>query len=442
MKKSTLILLLVAAIAGAAVYYLEYKPGKPRDEEPDKTRPAFGFTRDDITGINIAKGGQTVSLESREDKWIITQPVAAAADASAINALVADVISARIERELSATAEDVKSYGLADPAVKVEIKLKNGQTRKVDLGQKDVLGSSVYARIDGGEKIALLPASVLTSSDKGLSDLRDLSILGATQFELGGLKASNESGGFELAKKEADWVLTAPAAGAADESAISSLLGDLTSAKAAEIVSETLPEGETLAKYGLDKPKLSVTARLAAGGERTIAIGAKIDDKYYAKASDRTQIFKVDAAFHDKVNTRAGTLRSKEIVKIDRDQLKTFYIKNPNGTLVAENKDGNMIVVEPKDKQGKEAQSFKIFTPFESKASDIIDKPTAAVLAKLAKPAVEVRLSYKDGKTTTIKYSAADGDDCYVRVEGRGVVYKISKLMLESLSFKIEEAIQ
>lgn len=439
MKKSTLILLLIAAIAGAAVYYLEYKPGKPRDEEPDKTRPAFGFTRDEITAISVTKAGQTVSLESKGDKWLITQPVSASADESAVNALIADVVSARIERELSASAEDARSYGLADPAVRVEIKLKNGQTRKIDLGQKDVLGSSVYARIDGGDKVAMLPAAVLTSSDKGLKDLRDQSLLGATQFDLSGLKIANDSGGFELAKKDTAWTIVSPAAGAADENAISSLLGDLTSAKAADIVSETADDA---AKYGLDKSKLSVTAKLAAGGERTIAIGAKIDDKYYAKASDRPQIYKVDSAFYDKVNTKAGTLRSKEIVNVDRDQLKTISIKNPNGTLVAENKDGKLIVVEPKDKKDKEAQAFKIFTPFESKASEIINKPTAAILAKLAKPAVEVRLSYKDGKTTVIKYSAADGDDCYVRVEGRSEIYKISKLMLESLSFKIEEAIQ
>ncbi|MDX2032801.1 MAG: DUF4340 domain-containing protein [Blastocatellia bacterium] len=440
MKKSTLILLLIAAIAGAAVYYLEYKPGKPRDEEPDKTKPAFGFTRDEIFAVSVTKAGQTVNLENKGDKWLITQPVSAPADDSAVNALIADIVSARIERELNASAEDARSYGLGDPAVRVEIKLKNGQTRKIELGQKDVLGSSVYARIDGGAKVALLPAAMLTSSDKGLKDLRDLSLLGATQFELSGLKIANDAGGFELAKNEAAWTIASPTtAGAGDESAINGLLTDLTSAKAADVVSETADDA---AKYGLDKAKLSVTAKLAAGGERTLALSAKVDEKYYAKASDRPQIYLIDAAFHDKVNTKLGSLRSKEIVKIDRDQLKTISIKNPNGLLVAENKDGNLLVVEPKDKKDKEAQAFKIFTPFESKASEILDKPSAAILAKLAKPAVEVRLTYKDGKTTVIKYSAADGDDCYVRVEGRPEIFKISKLMLESLSFKIEEAIQ
>ncbi len=438
MKRSTIILLLLAAIGGALIYYLEIKPGKPRDEKPDETKPAFSFTREEITGVTVTRGGKPVALENQNGKWVITQPVNAAADESALNSLVGDVVSARIEREFAASG-DLKSYGLAEPAVKLEIKLKNGQTRRVELGSKDVVGSSAYARIDGGQNIAMLPASVLTSADKSLDDLRDRSVLGATQFELSSLKVTNESGGFELAKQESEWMLKSPVQGPAEESAVSSLLSDLTSAKAAEVVSET---ADDLAKYGLDKSKLGLTVKLATGAERSLSIGSKVDDKFYAKASDRPQIFKVEQAFLDKLNTKVADLRSKEIVKLNRDELKTISVRNPNGTLVAENKDGKWVVTAPADKKDKEAQTFKIFTPFESKASEVLDKPSAAILAKLAKPAVEARLTDKSGKTQVIKISAADGDDCYVRVEGRGGIYKLSKTMLESLSFKMDEAVQ
>ena len=96
----------------------------------------------------------------------------------------------------------------------------------------------------------------------------------------------------------------------------------------------------------------------------------------------------------------------------------------------------------PADKKDKEAQPFKLFTPFESKASEVIDKPTAAINAKLAKPAVEVKLTEKGGKTTVVKFSQADGDDVYIRVDGKPEVYKVGKMILEGLNFKIEDAIQ
>ena len=80
MKRNTLILLLIAVVALVAVYFIEVRPGKPRDEEPEKSRPAFKFSREDVTGISVVRGGQTVNLENQNNKWVITQPVSAAAD--------------------------------------------------------------------------------------------------------------------------------------------------------------------------------------------------------------------------------------------------------------------------------------------------------------------------------------------------------------------------
>jgi hypothetical protein len=216
------------------------------------------------------------------------------------------------------------------------------------------------------------------------------------------------------------------------------MLGDITGAKASEIIEAA----DEPAKYGFDKSKVSITAKLATGSERTITIGSKIDDKYYAKASDRSQVFKIEQAFYDQLNTKLATLRSKQFIKLNREELTKIYIKNPNVTLVAEKKDDKWLVKEPKDKKDKEAQTFKLFTPLESQAIEVIDKATGAIAAKLAKPAAEVRLTYKDGKTTALKVSSADGENVYVKVEGRPEIYKVGKAMLEGLSFKADEAVQ
>jgi hypothetical protein len=437
MKRSTLILLLIAAVAGVAVYYLEIKPGKPRDEEPDTSKPAFKFSRDEITSLSLNRGGQTINLENQNNKWVITQPVNAAADESALNSLVGDLVSARVERELTASAEDLKGYGLSEPAIKLEVKLKNGETHRIELGSKDPIGSSAYSRIDGAQNVALIPAALITSADKPLEDLRDRSVLGATQYELASVRINNENGSYELEKKDSEWNIKSPLEGPADESAVSSMLSDITGAKATEIID--MPEDP--AKYGLDKSKVSITAKLTTGSERTITIGSKVDEKYYAKTSDRPQVFKVEESFYDKLNTKLTELRSKQFVKLNREDLTKIYIKNPNVTLLAEKENDKWLVKEPKDKKDKEAQTFKLFTPLESQATEVIDKPTGAIAAKLAKPAVEVRLTYKDGKTTTLKISSADGDNVYVKVEGRPEIYKVGKTMLEGLSFKADEAV-
>ncbi len=438
MKRNTLILLLVAAVAATAVYFLEVKPGKSRDEAPDKSRSAFKFSREEIAGISLTRGGQTINLENQNNKWVITQPVSAAADESALNSLIGDLVSARIETEFPPSGNDLKQYGLAEPAVKLEVKLKSGQTHRVELGAKAPGDVSAYAKIDGAQNIGLVSAGLLNNADKSLNDLRDRSVLGATQYELNSIKVASEGGSYELEKKESEWNIKTPVEAPADEGQVNSLLADLTGAKATEVVSENADDP---AKYGLDKSKNSITVKLATGGERTINIGSKVDDGYYAKASDRPQVIKVDQAFYDKLNTKPATLRSKQFVKLNREDLTKVYIKNPNVTLVAEKKDDKWMIVEPADKKDKEASTFKILTPLESQATEVIDKPTAAIAAKLAKPAAEVRLTDKNGKTTTLKISSADGENVYVKVDGRPEIYKVGKVLLDGLSFKADEAV-
>jgi hypothetical protein len=438
MKRSTLILLLVAVVAVATIYFVKIKSGDTSGAEPEKSQPVFKFNREDVTGISLVRGGQTVNLENQNNKWVITQPITAGADESAMNSLIGDLVTARVESEFAPSGGDLKQYGLSEPAVKLEVKLKNGDTHRVELGAKDPIGMSAYARIDGAQNVALLPVSILNDSDKSLNDLRDRSVLGATHFELSSFKIVNDGGSYEIEKKESEWNIKSPVSGSADETQVSSLLADITGAKATEVVSENVDDP---AKYGLDKSKISITARLTTGGERTVAIGSKVDENYYAKVSDRPQLLKIDALFYEKLNTKLASLRSKQYFKLNRDELTKVYIRNSNVTLVAEKKDDKWMIIEPANKKDKEASPFKMFTPLETPATDVLDKPSGAIAAKLANPAVEVRLTDKSGKTTILKISSADGDNVYVKVEGRPEIYKVEKSLLDGLSFKADDAV-
>jgi Domain of unknown function (DUF4340) len=432
MKRSTLILVVVAAAAAIAIYFFEIKEGKPRDEKADESKPAFSFKRDDVSSISITRAGQTVTLEEKDGKWAITQPLTAQANQSTVDSLVSSLTSAKIERTLSPSPEETKSFGLETPAVEVEIKLKSGAIEKLALGSKDFTGLSAYAQIGDASEVSLIPASVLTNADKSLNDLRDKAVLGASQFDIKSIALTNEHGQISLVKENGEWALKKPFDAGVDETEMNSFLSDVTSANAEEFVSEPAPD---LAKYGLDKPKITLTAQLNDGSERTISLGEK-DDNHYAKTSNRADILKVAATLFDKLNVKPAELRSKEIFKLDRDNLSKIEIKNPNLKLVAEKSGDKWMIKEPADKKDKEAPTFKVINPFETKAEEIVDSPSAAIRSKLAKPAVEAKLTYKDGKIVEVKVSAADGEDVYVSVKGRSEVFKVGKQMLDDLSFK------
>ena len=126
MKRSTLLLLLAAVVGGIAIYFLEIKPGKPRDEEAatPESKEAVSFKREDIVGVTVTRGGETISLENENNKWLVKQPATATADDAALNSLIGDLVSARVERDFAnPSAEALKEYGLDSPAVKLEVRL-------------------------------------------------------------------------------------------------------------------------------------------------------------------------------------------------------------------------------------------------------------------------------------------------------------------------------
>lgn len=59
-----------------------------------------------------------------------------------------NVIEGQQERAIAATTQLLKDYGLDNPQATVEIVLKNGQTHKLLLGDRDFTGSFIYAQVD------------------------------------------------------------------------------------------------------------------------------------------------------------------------------------------------------------------------------------------------------------------------------------------------------
>jgi hypothetical protein len=187
---------------------------------------------------------------------------------------------------------------------------------------------------------------------------------------------------------------------------------------------------------------VTVAAQLQDGGEEVLTIGSKHEDSYYAKNSTRPQIFKVGAPLFERLNLKLTDLRDKQILKISRDELSRIEVRNPNLRLVAEkNEDGDWILLEPADQKDKKANAGKVFDALEEDADEIMDRPAAAVSARLAKPAVEVRLTAKDGRITEVSLSAADGEVAYIRVKGQAGVFKVSKDTVEELSFKAADIV-
>jgi len=437
MKKSTLIVALLAVLIGGLTWYFEIKhPRKTADTDATEVHtPVFTFPAANVTSIEIERKGKTIRIERRGDGWQITQPLDTRADKFAANEIANGLASATTERKFPGQSDKLSLYGLIQPAVDVEIHLRDGSRHEVKLGGKDFDNADVYARVDNSPDVYLLPASVLTSADKDVDKFRDNSVLDVQSPDVIAVELKNAQGDFLVARAGNDWQIKKPSEGPADTSQIMGMLAQVSSGRMGTITQET---ADNLVKFGLQKPALTFTAIDKSAKSHTLLVGNKTGDNYFAQDTSRSMIFEIPEALFKRLNIGMAELRSKALVHVSESDLTKVEIRNANQTLVAARQGDKWIISQPKAQAGKEAMPERFLTPLISaQATEILDKLPAAIIARLAQPAVDVTLTDKAGKTVHVSVSQPDGDSVYAKTSAGPEIYKLNKRILDDLNFQV-----
>jgi len=445
-KKSTLIVLLCAIVLGGAVYYFQWRAGKKTPAFDDASKPAFTMQADDVTSITVSHPGKTdqpsIRLDYRNGQWTIMQPLDTGADQSAARGIADGLVSARISQTEPGSPDRLKAYGLDPARVELQFQLKNGSQHTVLMGDKDFTGSDVYSVIDGGKSVSLIPLSLETSADKSVDDLRDRNVLHVESGQVASFDLKNSSGEIDAAKQSAkdqpQWKFTKPNSGAlADSEGVSSLLSTIGNAKATSIASE---QPDNAARDGLAAPSIAFTAITDSGQRLTLLVGKKQGDGYFARDSSRPMIFVINEDLHKKLEDTFTDLRDKSLVHINENDINHMQIQNGSGTVAVSRKQGteyDWTVDAPNDLKGKNAASWRILSPLTSaRADEVLDRAPAGVAEKLAKPAIEVNLTDKNGSKLTVKISVAVGDFVYAQTSAAPGIYKFKKTAFDDLNFK------
>jgi hypothetical protein len=440
MRKSTLFVVLLAGILGGYVYYAEIRHPKEKPAE-NASQPIYKFSTDDITSLRITRQGESAPVELTRggQGWVLKSPVEAPADRTTVESLTSALGRAASTRTLPADPARLKEFGLDPPAASVEINLKNGPAQRLEVGAKDFSGSSVYARQGGAKDVLLLSDSVLTELTRPVNELRNRSLLLLESWNLTEIDFHTPKANFRLEKKGANWDVLEPRPSPADEAEATSLSTSLSGARFSDVVEE---QGHDLARYGLAAPQISIHLRNEQGVEGTVLIGKKEDGKYYARDAARSLVFRVGESDLKKfLDASFESLRDKHVLRAQADDFTQLSIRNEKGTIqAARSADGKWIVSEPADRKGKELYSWRVFEPITgSRATEVLDKPSAAILAKLAKPAVEIHLTGKNSETVTVVFSAADGNSVYARSSRSPAVYRFDAYTLTQLNFPAAE---
>jgi len=446
-KKSTLLALLSALVLGAAVYYLDWKRGEKEKPDADTSKLAFSFQAKDISSVAVSHPGDSarpaVELAKRGDAWQITAPLQTEADKTSIGRILDGIASARISQTEPGAPDRLKVYGLDPPQKLLDFQLQNGAKHTIKLGNKDFTGISVYAVIDGGKDVALLPDSLLVAAGASLDDLRDRAVLHIGGDTVQSVEVKNASGEWAVARNKDEWNFAGPAGAPADSTKVNAVVGAVVTSRMQSIASE---KSDNPAKYGFTNPAVTFTARDNKGQTLRLEVGKKDGKEYFARDTSRPTIFRVNETLYKELNQTRKDLRDKKLVHFESGDIARIEIHNSNGDIAflrrKDDKSEQWLIDSPEAQKGKQAASWRFFSPIvNARAEEILDRPPAEVSALLRAPAIRVVLTTGDSRKLTLSFSKPSGGFVYARSTASPETYKLSSGIAADLDFKPADAV-
>ena len=434
MKRSTGIVFLVAVILAAFVYFYDVKRKPATEASSEASKPAFtSITSTDVKQIKIQRAGMTMDFERKSDGWYMTQPKPVRADGSALDGLASEFSYTNVDRTFPNTPDNLNSFGLKDPSVTVNFTLNNGASHELRFGSKDFSASSIYALVDDGKQISLMPDTIYTSADKSPDDFRDKSLTTVATADANFFDLVNSSGEISGSKKDNNWTLSKPRAVPGDRSKIDALLGAVGTGQIVKFVSDT---NTGLAKYGLDKPAVRFEAKLADGKTMQMEVGKKEGADYYARDLSRPGVFQINDNLYSILSDKYIDLRDKQITHIMPDDVTRLDVRNLNGTFACVKGSGSGLVLETADKKSTPPSCPDVVSELgEDQADEVYDNPPASVAKELAKPPIQITITGKNNKKTQLVFSGITGDSIYGRSDSSPAIYKFAKRVFDEVNF-------
>ncbi|MGR3173589.1 MAG: DUF4340 domain-containing protein [Candidatus Scalindua sp.] len=451
--RTTIILLIIAAIGAAYIFLYDRKQFRT-DEWVQRQQMALpDYKVDQINKIELKREKGSIVLESTDNvRWKILQPLQLRAD----RAEVKDILSQfEFLRKVGTIKEsetenfNLKDYGLDKPQIVVNLWMKKSAILKgteettgaeskytIIVGDRLAAGqNTVYINIEGSKDVIVVAAKFLEKIDKDINELRNK---WAFEYDINAVERiriqSDSKEPIVCSRADQHWWVTQPVSDRGDTARIRDILNELKNIKIAkaDFVSD---KEEDIAKYGLDKPRLTINIGSIDGEEQSLLLGHSLDDRIYAKRDDESSIFFVHDVLLSDLDLEANDLRDKQLLRFDSIGtygIEKVELKYPDTTLtMVKTKQYDWMITSPieiladRDTVREFVEKIKDLQIqlYEDDSGEDFDK------YGLGDSCIEVSVFRKIGEGETVKFMIGDSDPdgglCYVRKDGENAVYSV-----------------
>lgn len=439
---STLSLVVVLAALGAYIYFVDSK--RPADapvaEGESPKEKLFKVETDKINEIRLTAQGESTLLQKDKDGWKLVEPVKADADPPEAIGLATNITSVESVRLVDENPTDLAQFGLDKPAITVEFKGEGNVGGSLSLGNKNPTQGEMYAMKGGEKKVFLISTFQESNFNRKSFDLREKKILKFDRDKADALTLVKGTASMELSRSGSEWKVTKPVPSRSDYSAVEGFLTRLSSANMSKLVEENATD---LAKYGLDKPAMTVT--IGAGSAKTVLdIGKTDGDQIYARDASRPMVFTVDTTLKDDLNKDFDTYRKKELF-----EFRPFYVARLRAVLDAPGGPKTYEFEKVAPVKPSDPETWKVtrvggasFTADQTAMDDLLNKLIAiraesfvdpkSTRTNIDKPALVVSASFDEGKFERVRFGQVGEGIAYGMRDGEPSVAKIDQSTMKN----------
>lgn len=200
-----------------------------------------------------------------------------------------------------------------------------------------------------------------------------------------------------LKKDDSGWRVVEPLMDLADANELRDFLQGLAKEKTVETVGETGPIDWKI--FGLEEPRGKIHLRRVSGEELTLAISTKknFQGDAFMRVNRNEEVLAVSSSWFARLEKRPIDFRDKRVLRWPLADLTAVAVKGRNGVFTMEQKDGKWVAREHSGwslDQNKAREFIQdLGKPMVSEF--LVERPKGV----FEKPALEIALSFKDGKT-------------------------------------------
>jgi Domain of unknown function (DUF4340) len=423
--------IVLAALSGVLYWSNHRKPAENAVKvSADTPAKILTLTQADITRVDIKKksGDEVVLARDDAGKWQIVAAKPLRADQNEVSSMLATLSSLSAERLIEEKAGNLADYGLAQPAVELDVTEKDNKTQKLLMGDSTPAGNAVYVALAGDLRVFTLANYGKTSLDKSAKDLRDKRLLVFEQDKLSRVELTAKKVDIEFGRNKDQWQIVKPKPGRADDSKVEELIRKLGDAKM-DLSATDEDQKKAAAAFGSGTAVATAKVTDASGTEELQVRKNKED--YYAKSNA------VEGAY--KVGNDLGTALDKSVDDFRNKKLFDFGFTDPERIQLHDGAKAYFLTKGGSDwfsADGKKVDAIGA-EGFVGKVRDL--SASKFVDSRFSAATIDVTAISNGGKSVEKVFISKDGDHYVAKRDGEPALYQLDPVFVTGLEKAAED---